>query len=115
MSTDFRTRNALLLAAAQSAAGTEAAPVPGSNAVRIADQIAYSPAFDAATTNFVESSISNTPRIMGGARASMKLSTFLTPSSAAGAAGDPDYGVLLAGCALNETKFSGSDFNGETV
>jgi hypothetical protein len=106
MSTEFRTRNATALAVVQSAQGTEGSPTPANNAVRVTAPVGFSPAFEMVDTDFVQASISRTPPVVGGGRVSMKLSTFLSPSSTAGATRDPDYGVLLRGCSTQEVKTS---------
>jgi hypothetical protein len=115
MSVPFRTRNALLLAGLQSAQGAEATLTPASNAVRFVDQLGYSPNFAALDTDYAESSISRTQPVIGGGLVQMKVPVILTPSTVFGATADPDYGVLMQGCSLSETKQAGFAYSAKTV
>lgn len=101
MTTNYRTRNSLLLAKAQAAIGTEETPTVGSNAVKVRTPIGFSPRFDALQTDFVQGSLSQSAPIVGGGMVSMALGALLKGSGSGGTA--PDWGVLARACGLSET------------
>jgi len=104
MSLDFRTKNALSLAKLEAVAGTEESPVPGSDAIRIRDQIGYSPNFQNFEEGYVQESVSQAAPIIGGGGLSMRLPGWVTGAAAPGTAGPDWAAVLLRGCAFGETK-----------
>jgi hypothetical protein len=98
---DFRTKNAVFLAIPESPSGTQGAPTVGSNAIRVRDQIQYSPNFDNIPTNYVQESVSASAPIIGGGMVGMSVGVHMTGAATAGTA--PDYGPLLRGGAMQET------------
>src|SRR6185295_2644106 len=103
MTLDFRTKNALLLAKVETTPGTDAAPSPGTDAIRIRDQIAYTANFDNLDSSYVQETITQAPPIIGGGMVGMRLPVWLTGAVAPGTA-PPDWATLLKGCAFGETK-----------
>jgi hypothetical protein len=98
---DFRTKNAVFLAIPESPSGTQGSPTVGSNAIRVRDQIQYSPNFDNIPTNYVQESVSASAPIIGGGMVGMSVGVHMTGAATAGTA--PDYGPLLRGGAMQET------------
>lgn len=105
MSVDFRTKNALLLAKVEAVAGTEEAPVPGSDAIRVRDQIGWNANLANMVTGYVQESISETPPIIGGGAAGLRAAVWMTGAAAPGTTG-PDWGKLMLGAAFMETKLA---------
>lgn len=105
MSVNFRTKNALLLAKLETTSGTDAAPVPASDAIRVRDAIAYSATFDQMDTSYVQESVTQTLPIIGGGMVGMKLGAWMTGAAAPGTT-PPDWTTLLKGCAFGEVLTS---------
>jgi hypothetical protein len=103
MALDFRTKNALLLAKIEAAAGTEEAPVPGSDAIRIRDAISFTPNFRNFEEGYVQESVSQAAPIISGGGAGFRLPVWMTGAAAPGTAA-PDWGTLMKGAAFGETK-----------
>jgi hypothetical protein len=106
MSVSFRSQNAQLAAVVQGSQGTEGAPNAATDAVRVFGDhpIAWGPEFNRIDTDYANASISNSAPTVSIGKGSMKLAAYLTPSSTPGAATDPDFGRLLQGCGMSETK-----------
>lgn len=103
MALDFRTKNALLLAKLEAITGTEEAPSPTVDAIRIRDAIGYSPNFNNFEEGYVQESISQAQPIVSGGGVSFRLPVWLTGAAAPGTT-PPDWGTLLKGCAFGELK-----------
>src|ERR1051326_1985895 len=101
----FRTKNALLLAKIESTAGTDAAPVPGSDAIRVRDQIDYNANFQSLDESYVQETVPDAPPIIGGGMVSFRAPVWLTGAPAPGTT-PPDWATLLKGCAFGETLTS---------
>lgn len=97
---DYRTRDQLLLAKIEAAAGTEETPTAGANAVKVRP-VTFSPNFEQVDTDYVQSGLSQSAPQTGGGSVSMSVPCFLKGAGTAGEA--PDYGPLLRACALSET------------
>lgn len=97
----FRTQNAMLLAKIESPIGTDAAPVVGSDAMRVQPP---KPGFNFETeqTNFARGTISASQPIVDGGVATLQANTFLMSSSTPGTT-PPDICTLLRGCAMSQT------------
>lgn len=99
---NFAMRNAVLLLKAQSAAGSEATPSVGSDAIRVRVGAAVQPQVDVLQTDFINDSVSQTPPVIGGARAEASgIAAYLAGAGTAGTA--PDYGRMLRAGGLSET------------
>ena len=97
----FRTRNRLLLTKIQAAAGTEAAPVPGSDAIRITD-LQFSPNFESLDlSGEVTGSLSAAAPVIGGGSVSMRGGFFLKGAGTGGVA--PEWGPLMRACGFSQT------------
>lgn len=70
---DFRIRNQLLLAAVQGAIGSEAAPTPAANAIKVRFPIEYSPNFETLETDYVQESVSQSEPVVGGGNVGMNF------------------------------------------
>ena len=105
MALDFRTKNALLLAKIEAVTGTEEAPTPGADAIRIRDAIGYSPNFQNFEEGYVQESISQAAPIVSGGGVSFRLPVWLTGATAPGTT-PPDWGTLLKACAFAENKLA---------
>jgi len=103
MALDFRTKNALLLAKIEAVTGTEEAPTPGADAIRIRDAIGFAPNFANFEEGYVQESISQAAPIVAGGGVSFRLPVWLTGAPTPGTTA-PDWGTLLKGCAFGETK-----------
>lgn len=97
----FRTRNRLLLTKIQSAAGTEASPVPGSDAIRLTD-LQYSPNFETLDlSGEVTGSLSSAAPVIGGGSVSMRGGFFLKGAGTGGNA--PEWGPIMRACGFSQT------------
>lgn len=102
----FRSLNAQLAAVVQGAAGTEGAPNAATDAVRVYgdNPIGWSADFNRIDTNYTNASISDSAPSISAGKGQMKIGAYLTGSTTAGAAADPDYGKLILGCGTQEVK-----------
>jgi hypothetical protein len=106
MSVLFRSSNAQLAAVVQGSQGTEGAPNAASDAVRVYGDhpIGWGAEFNRIDTDYANASVSTSAPTISLGKGTMKVGAYLTPSSTPGAASDPDYGRLLMGCGMMETK-----------
>jgi hypothetical protein len=109
MAVHYRSANAQLAAVVQVSAGTEGSPNPASDAVRVAGDhpIGYGPEFNRVDTSYANASVSLSAPSIALGKGTMKLAAYLTGSTVPGNAADPDYGKLLQGCGMVESKFAG--------
>src|SRR5882724_1124530 len=98
---DYRTRNQILLAKAETTSGTDAAPVVGTDAVKARFPIAWKGNLQNLPTDYVQSSLDESDPIIGGGNATINPSCYLKGAGTAGLA--PETGVLFRGCGLSQT------------
>lgn len=97
---NFRNINRTFLAKIESAPGTDAAPVVGTDAIAVEDPT-FNYGFEVDETNEVTGSLDRSARYTGGGNLTMELSAILKGASAGGQA--PEVGPLLRASALSET------------
>lgn len=98
----YRTRNQQFQAVVESPAGTEGTPTPASNAIKVRNDIRWSPNFDVIQTDFVQASLSQSAPIAGGGSVGFTIPTFLRGSGSTGQT-PVDIDALLRGCAMGQT------------
>src|SRR5437870_910156 len=108
MAVNFRSANAQLAAVVQSGAGTEGSPSAASDAIRVAGEhpIQWGAEFLSLDTNYASASVSDSAPSVSPGKGTLKLKAYLSGSTTGGATGDPDYGRLLQGCGMSESKLA---------
>ncbi|CAM9879092.1 unnamed protein product [Chrysoparadoxa australica] len=96
----FRGIDRTVLAKVETTAGTDAAPVVGTDAVAV-EEPTFEYGFETDETNEVTGSLDRSARYTGGGQGGMSFSAILKGASAGGSA--PEVSPLLRGCALAET------------
>ncbi|MEQ9330264.1 hypothetical protein [Thalassobaculum sp.] len=97
---DFRNQNRTFLAKIESTPGTDAAPVVGTDAIRV-EAPTHSDNWELIEVNEVTGGLDRSPRQTGGGSASQRVTTILKGSGTGGAA--PEVGPLLRMAALSQT------------
>lgn len=103
---DYRTRDQLLLAEIEGAAGTEESPTSSANAVKTR-AVTFSPNFEQIDTNYVQSSLSESAPQTGGGNVQMTVPAWLKGAGAAGSA--PDWGPLARAAGLSQTLLASAE------
>lgn len=101
MSGDYRNRNQLLVAVVESPAGTEGAPTPASNAVKVRFPAPFQADLETLETDYVQDGLDQSDPIVGGGGASMNPSCYMKGAGTPGQA--PETGVLYRGAGLSQT------------
>jgi hypothetical protein len=98
------TRKCTLLAKAETTYGTDAAPTAALNAI-LAKDVDIRPLGEELVRDFLRSSLSPLPHVIGERYGELKFATELKGSGAAGTV--PEIGVLFKGCWFSETINAG--------
>lgn len=101
MAVNFRSRNQILTAKVESAAGTEESPTVSANAIKAKFPIPWAADFQAQQTNYTQGSLSESAPIISGGGVMVRPGCYLKGAGTGGTA--PEFGPLLRACGMSET------------